>query len=67
MVSLPRRAPKPRTLFELGTNNGVSYSAFCQAVLRKGFDTRCYAVDTWKGDDQAGSYGEEFRNDYTIG
>src|SRR3974377_1788782 len=53
------RIAKPRTLVELGTQNGVSYSAFCEAVVRNGFDTRCYAVDTWKGDDQAGLYGEE--------
>jgi len=52
-------AAKPRTLVELGTHNGVSYSAFCEAVVRNGFDTRCYAVDTWKGDDQAGYYSEE--------
>jgi lipopolysaccharide biosynthesis protein len=52
-------AAKPRTLVELGTHNGVSYSAFCEAVVRNRFDTRCYAVDTWKGDDQTGYYGEE--------
>ena len=56
-------AAKPRTLVDLGTQNGVSYSAFCEAVVRNGFATRCYAVDTWKGDDQAGSYGEEMYRD----
>ena len=58
------RAVKPRTLIELGTQNGVSYSAFCEAVVRNGFDTRCYAVDTWQGDDQAGHYGEEVYLDF---
>src|SRR5260221_11792673 len=53
------RARKPHTLVELGTHTGVSYSAFCEAGSHDGLDTRCYAVDTWKGDDQTGSYGEE--------
>lgn len=52
-------ASKPRTLVELGTQNGVSYAAFCEAVVRNGLNTRCYAVDTWLGDDQTGHYGEE--------
>jgi glycosyltransferase involved in cell wall biosynthesis len=58
------RAVKPRTLVELGTHNGVSYSAFCEAVVRSGLDTRCYAVDTWRGDDQTGFYGEEVYLDF---
>lgn len=58
------RAAKPRTLVELGTQNGVSYSAFCEAVMRNGLDTRCYAVDTWQGDDQAGYYSEEVYLDF---
>src|ERR1700736_2983778 len=50
---------KPGIVVELGTQNGVSYSAFCEAVVRNRLDTRCFAVDTWRGDDQAGHYGEE--------
>jgi hypothetical protein len=50
---------RPRTVVELGTHHGVSYSAFCEAVVRNGLNSRCYAVDAWKGDDQAGHYGEE--------
>ena len=53
------RALAPRCIVELGTHNGVSYAAFCRAVQREGLGTQCFAVDTWKGDDHAGLYGEE--------
>jgi hypothetical protein len=52
-------AHRPSLLVELGTYWGYSFFAFCQAVRDLGLPTRCFAVDTWQGDDQAGRYGEE--------
>lgn len=50
---------RPKLLVELGTYTGVSFCAFCQAVKELGLETRCDAVDTWKGDDQSGYLGED--------
>ena len=49
---------RPTSIVESGTYNGVSYSAFCQAVKTLSLSTSCFAIDTWKGDEHAGFYDE---------
>jgi len=46
---------QPRVYVELGVDRGTSYSALCQAVVQTGAETRCFGIDTWQGDEHAGS------------
>ena len=50
---------------ELGTRSGNSYSAFAQAIQHLDVDAACYSVDTWQGDHQAGSYGNDVFEEWT--
>ena len=49
----------PKIFVELGTHTGNSYFTFCQSVVDAGISAKCYAVDTWQGDEHAGQYGNE--------
>lgn len=50
---------KPGTLVELGVHNGYSYFTFCEAIQRHAIEARSFGVDTWRGDEHAGFYGED--------
>ena len=55
---------KPRTFVELGTNVGVSYSAFAQGVLQAGLYTQCYGIDPCSTPGQDGISGEALRAEW---
>lgn len=52
-------AVRPSLFAELGTHQGQSYMAFCQAIQSLDTSCRALAVDTWRGDEHAGFYGQE--------
>jgi GT2 family glycosyltransferase/glycosyltransferase involved in cell wall biosynthesis len=54
---------RPSSIVELGAHNGVSYAAFCEAVVRCNLGARALAVDTWQGDEHAGFYDDAVYTD----
>lgn len=54
---------RPEVFVELGVHTGNSFCAFCQAVKKLKLKTKCYAVDTWKGDELSGLYEDEIYAD----
>ncbi len=53
------RFMRPRVIAELGVHWGTSLFAFAQAVKDGGLESRLVGVDTWRGDDHTGPYGNE--------
>ncbi len=52
----------PKVFVELGTYAGNSYFSFCQSVTEYGLSSKCYAVDTWQGDEHSGHYSDDIFN-----
>jgi hypothetical protein len=50
---------RPRCVTELGTHEGFSYLCFCQQVQASALDAKCFAIDTWAGDEHAGYFGAD--------
>ncbi len=50
---------EPKVFVELGMHWGHSYFTFCQVSSELNLTTKCYAVDTWQGDDLAGLYSND--------
>jgi methyltransferase family protein/SEC-C motif-containing protein len=55
-LALLIRMAKPRTFVELGVWLGASFLAACEAAKIFDTGTRCFGVDTWRGDAHAGFF-----------
>lgn len=50
---------RPRTYLELGVHHGFSFFCACQAAAEANIPLKATAIDTWRGDSQAGVYEED--------
>ena len=55
---------KPRVYTELGSYNGASFFAACQAIRKNNIQGKAVAIDLWQGDEHAGYYGEAVFNSF---
>jgi glycosyltransferase involved in cell wall biosynthesis len=55
---------RPRRFVELGSHYGCSFFAACQALRALEISADAVAIDTWKGDLQAGHYPESVFEDF---
>jgi hypothetical protein len=53
---------KPVRAVELGSHFGYSFFVMCQVVKAYNLGTKCFAVDTWEGDEHAGFYSSDVYN-----
>ncbi|MEM8840857.1 MAG: class I SAM-dependent methyltransferase [Pseudomonadota bacterium] len=54
---------RPRRVVELGSHNGASFFATCQALKSLEGPSQAVAIDLWEGDEHAGFYTEDvYRN-----
>ena len=49
----------PKVIVELGVHYGDSYFTFCQSIKENELNCKCYGIDSWKGENHCGQYGEE--------
>lgn len=56
---------RPKIVVELGVHSGNSYCAFVQAAKKLELAPQCYGVDTWRGDQHAGYYGESVFDEFS--
>ena len=57
------RELKPRVFVELGVWKGESYFTFCQSAAEHMMETRCYGIDTWRGDVHMGEHDPQIATD----